>query len=554
MRRAWKCVQGRARQDRRNSCFAGVPGQGLHKCSADALASTSCPCSSTEPIVGRKVISTTQKLRHYVAPSCSSSPSGMPPVFQRRFYPVVEFYGQILRHEPVNERNFRIKIGGGFFFDITRGFVSASRGFSSGHKLHSAVRHSHASYASAAASAVERDYVDTSTSIPADVVIQPSLAGLELVDVTESLSALEAGTLSHVLDLEAKLRCLRDWGLTDEELAKLRLHVPSSVRSALLKNSAKKLVEVATFLVEECGVPKLKVADALLGNVFLASSRIEDCLRPKATYLLSLGITKEQVGKIIDRCPQILTYSMEQRVLPIQRKLIECGLKMEDIGKAVMKYPGLLGTGINKIDRTIQFLKAAGVVEIAKCICRHPQILSLSLDGKVHNMTSFLKSDLLLDTEVINKTISLQPSIFTYSVEHNLRPKVIYFLSLGLERREIGRMIAVHPAIMGHSLETSIKPKIDFLVNVMHRTVNEIVSFPQYLSYSLVSRIQPRYKYLAEKKIHLLSLSSMLSCRPDIFQKRYSSGYEPATPQMLAHRARASRRQRLDLRIRDSVM
>ena len=49
-------------------------------------------------------------------------------------------------------------------------------------------------------------------------------------------------------------------------------------------------------------------------------------------------------------------------------------LQMEDIGKAVMKYPGLLGTGINKIDRTIQFLKAAGVVEIAKCICRHPQV------------------------------------------------------------------------------------------------------------------------------------------------------------------------------------
>jgi hypothetical protein len=54
-------------------------------------------------------------------------------------------------------------------------------------------------------------------------------------------------------------------------------------------------------------------------------------------------------------------------------------------------------------------------------------------------MTAFLKSDLLLDTAIINKTISIQPSIFTYSVEYNLRPKVIYFLSLGLGRREIGR-------------------------------------------------------------------------------------------------------------------
>ena len=34
------------------------------------------------------------------------------------------------------------------------------------------------------------------------------------------------------------------------------------------------------------------------------------------------------MGKVIGRCPQILTYSMEQRVLPIQHKLIECGLKV----------------------------------------------------------------------------------------------------------------------------------------------------------------------------------------------------------------------------------
>lgn len=210
----------------------------------------------------------------------------------------------------------------------------------------------------------------------------------------------------------------------------------------------------------------------------------------------------------------------------MHRKLIECGLKIEGIGKAVMKFPGLFGTGINKIDRTIEFLKAAGVVEIAKCISRHPQILSLSLDGKVHNMTAFLKSELLLEPEIINKTIAIQPCIFTHSVEHNVRPKVMYFLRLGLERREVGRMIAVYPALIGHSLETSIKPKIDFLLNVMNRSVNEIVSFPQYLSYSLPCRIQPRYEYLANRGRNDISLSSMLTCRLDIFNKRYSSGFD----------------------------
>lgn len=73
------------------------------------------------------------------------------------------------------------------------------------------------------------------------------------------------------------------------------------------------------------------------------------------------------------------------------------------------------------------------------------QILSLSLDGKVHNMTAFLKSELLLEPEIINKTIAIQPCIFTHSVEHNVRPKVMYFLRLGLERREVGRYKACAP-------------------------------------------------------------------------------------------------------------
>jgi hypothetical protein len=168
MRRAWKCVKGRARQDRRKSC---LPDQGLDSCSTDALASTSCPCSSAAPSV------------------C----------------------GPFVRHTTVNARNSRIGSGYGveLLVDITRnsgGSVLASRGFSSGYRLHSAVRLSHASYATAAA--VERGFVDT--SIPADVVIQPSLSSLELVDVAEPLSALEVElideneALSHVSDLEAK--------------------------------------------------------------------------------------------------------------------------------------------------------------------------------------------------------------------------------------------------------------------------------------------------------------------------------------------------------------
>lgn len=367
-----------------------------------------------------------------------------------------------------------------------------------------------ASY-STAATAAEVKEVDFSTT-----------TGPTLLEIPQEEEQGGGETLSHVADLEGKLRCLRNWGLTDKDLAKLQLHLPSSIRSAMLNNSAKKLEEVACFLAEECGMPQMKVADALLRNVFLASSSVDEYLKAKVEYLKSLGITKDQLAKLIARCPQLLSYSMELRV----EKLVEVGLRTEDIGKVVVKHPGLLGTGIGKIDGIVEFLRAAGVVEVSKCILRHPQILSLSLTGKVHAMTAFLKSELLLSSAQINRTISIQPSIFTYSVESNLLPKVLFFQELGFAKQEIGRMVALHPAIMGHSLEVAIKPKIHYLLNVMKRELDEIASFPQYLSYSLPGRIQPRFEILGDRA-RLISLSSMLSCGKETFARRYVKSPKP---------------------------
>lgn len=297
MRRFWKSVRGRGRQERQTSCLAGQFLQKnlllreINESSTDTLASMSCSCPSTRSSVASDVTTMVHVFVRSVESSCASSPSDVPPFSQRRIYSTLENREYFVSQESVKKSKFRIDVGRGIrsFVGLTRnsgGIVSPSRQFPSGGNLYHVVRFFHARYATAAA-AIERDYIIAGTRVSEGVNIETSLSSAELVDGTEPLTALNVeltekdGALSHVAELETKLRCLRDWGLTDEELAKLRRHVPTSVRSALLNNSAKKLIEVAAFLVEECGVKKLNVADALLGNVFLASSRIEDCLRPK---------------------------------------------------------------------------------------------------------------------------------------------------------------------------------------------------------------------------------------------------------------------------------
>lgn len=47
-----------------------------------------------------------------------------------------------------------------------------------------------------------------------------------------------------------------------------------------------------------------------------------------------------------------------------------------------------------------------------------------------------------------------------------------------------------------------------------------LITFPQYLSYSLQARIIPRHEYVANLGLKY-KLSSLLSCREEVFQKRY---------------------------------
>lgn len=45
-------------------------------------------------------------------------------------------------------------------------------------------------------------------------------------------------------------------------------------------------------------------------------------------FLRKRGISKEHMGKMVLRSPQILTYSLEGKLLAIEKKLLEIGLKV----------------------------------------------------------------------------------------------------------------------------------------------------------------------------------------------------------------------------------
>ena len=66
----------------------------------------------------------------------------------------------------------------------------------------------------------------------------------------------------------------------------------------------------------------------------------------------------------------------------------------------------------------------------------------------------------------------------------------------------------------------TIKAKFDFLVNHMHLTTDDVVSFPHYFGYSLERRIQPRFERIQALGASS-ALASMLCCSDIAFEKKW---------------------------------
>lgn len=175
--------------------------------------------------------------------------------------------------------------------------------------------------------------------------------------------------------VQERLQFLRELGLSEANLAKLQSCSESSIRFAILKHSLKSCIHVATFLTQEVGCSGPQAALCLFDNVYLASSSVDGCLRPKVCsgcpspgccpgprstllvakcnflrlprhsvrlstqvlrmtlspqvqYLQGLGFSNEQMVKFICRYPRVLTCHMERHVQGMTRTLIDVGLKV----------------------------------------------------------------------------------------------------------------------------------------------------------------------------------------------------------------------------------
>lgn len=277
-------------------------------------------------------------------------------------------------------------------------------------------------------------------------------------------------------------------------------------------------------------------------------------LRPQFVYLMQLGMEIDQIKTIIRKFPAFANYSLDGKIKPVVKFFLELGVPQEKILIILMKRPQLCGISLSEnLKPTMKFFETLGVdkKQWATVIYRFPALLTYSRQ-KIKESIDFLL-ELGISEESIGKILTRCPNIVSYSVEDNLRPKVKYFRSLGvdvglllfkcpqnfglsietnikpvteffLERgyslEEIGTMISRYGALYTFSLTGSLMPKWDFFLT-MDYPKSELVKFPQFFGYNLEKRIKPRYARYALVKSYgvKLLLNQVLSLSSSKFEE-----------------------------------
>ena len=271
-------------------------------------------------------------------------------------------------------------------------------------------------------------------------------------------------------------------------------------------------------LFEQLG---FKVTDYEIGGSF-------ETITQDLLYFNDIGCTK--INKIINGCPQILELNRDNTIIPKMNFLKENGVKKEDLGKILEKFPKFPKYSIGYMNQRVQLLKNKRLnkTQIGRAIYNAPQLLKANINSMKNRIK--ILSDFGVYHQKIPSTIAGYAMILVLD-ENKMRDRANQFLEFGYEKFEIGEMIQKHTAILAYDKEKNLKPTYYFLTEKFDCTKEVIGENPRILSNSLQNKIIPRYIFLTKNNLHnkyetqtILSRSdedfcSMFKCELEEYQK-----------------------------------
>nr|GMD41880.1 transcription termination factor MTERF4, chloroplastic [Ipomoea batatas] len=336
--------------------------------------------------------------------------------------------------------------------------------------------------------------------------------GLTIDDMNEYPLILGCSVRKNMIPV---LSYLEKIGISKPRLGEFVKNYPQCLHSSVVVE----LVPVIRFL-RGLDVEKQDIGYVLMKYPELLGFKLEGTMSTSVAYLVSIGVNPRDIGPMVTQYPYLLGMRVGTMIKPLVDYLVSLGLPKKILARMLEKRAYLLGYDLEEtVKPNMDCLTSFGIKRevIPSVIAQYPQILGLPVKAKLSSQQYFFNLKLKIDPDGFARVIERMPQIVSLN-QHLIMKPVEFLLGRGFPSDDVAKMVVKCPQLV--ALQVGImKNSYCFFKTEMARPMKELVEFPEYFTYSLESRIKPRYHRLQSKGIKC-SLAWFLNCSDQRFEER----------------------------------
>ncbi|XP_038895303.1 transcription termination factor MTERF4, chloroplastic [Benincasa hispida] len=374
----------------------------------------------------------------------------------------------------------------------------------------------------------------TNLSIPPDDDVQQTLSffekiearrgGLDMLCSNEESFRLLLESFPHMLFLSVEshvkpvVEFLENIGIPKERTRSMFLLFPPIIffDTEVLKS------RILAF--EEVGIEATTVGKLLLKYPWITANCIQGNLKQIVSFLELEKVPNASIINAISSWPLILGSSTSKLQLMVDR-FGGLGVQSKKLGQVIATSPQILLQKPQEFLQVVSYLEELGFDKgsVGRIITRCPEISATSVEKTLKRKIEFLISIGVSKTH-LPRAIRKYPELLVSDPDKTLLPRIRYLRQRGFSERDIAFMVGRFSPVLGYSIEEVLRPKLDFLVNIMEKSIKEVVDYPRYFSYSLEKKIVPRFRVLKGINVEC-SLKDMLGKNDEEFAVQFM-GYK----------------------------
>ncbi|TXG53174.1 hypothetical protein EZV62_022343 [Acer yangbiense] len=341
--------------------------------------------------------------------------------------------------------------------------------------------------------------------------------GLTVDDINEYPLMLGCSMRKNMIPV---LSYLEKIGIQKSKLGEFVKNYPQALHASVVVE----LMPVVKFL-RGLDVDKQDLGYVLMKYPELLGFKLEGTMSTSVAYLVCIGVNPRDIGPMVTQYPYFLGMRVGTMIKPLVDYLVSLGLPIKILARMLEKRVYILGYDLEEtVKPNVDCLVSFGIRRelLALVIAQYPTILGLPLKAKMSSQQYFFNLKLKIDPEGFARVVEKMPQVISLNQHVILKP-VEFLLGRGIPSGDVAKMVLKCPQLVACRVEL-MKNSYYFFKSQMGRPMKELVEFPEYFTYSLESRIKPRYERLQSKGIRS-SLNWFLNCSDQRFEERLQGDY-----------------------------